>query len=1078
MAAKHPRSRFFLDSGIYDDLSYFADLEERIACLAISKDKGDAFEVFAEAYLATQNITQGKHVWPFAALPLSIAQDLQLDTGRDMGVDGVIETPLGQYDAYQVKFRSGRPKLTWDELSTFMGLTDQVSQRILFTNCDDFPKLMNDRTGFFCIRGNDLDRLEQSDFETIRQWLASGIIKATRKQPFPHQAEALDAILPALEQQDRATAVMACGTGKTLVALWLAERMQCKSVVVLLPSLALVRQTLHEWLKETTWPELSYLCVCSDPTVSRGADSVLVRQSDLDFSVTTDTDDIRWFLAVDFSGVRIVFSTYQSAHLLGAAMQGHEPFDLGIFDEAHKTTGRQGAKFGFALSDDNLAMRKRLFLTATPRHYNINRKNKEGDAQLVYSMDAPDVYGHVAHTLSFAKAAEQGIICDYKVVISVVTSEMLGRELIQRSEVLVDGDTVNARQVANQIAISQAVEKYGVNRIFSFHASVASARSFTSDQGEGIGSHLQDFDAFHVNGAMPTSKRAHVMKAFAEANRAVISNARCLTEGVDVPAVDMVAFMSPRKSKVDIVQATGRAMRKSPGKEVGYVLIPLFLEMENEETVEEALERTGLEDIWNVLQAMQEQDDALVDVIRQMREDKGRTGGFDDTRLREKIETIGPELSLETLQNTISAACVDQLGIFWDEQFGELKAYMEKFGDCAVNKEWPDNPKLGAWVSRQRVLRNRGKLVRNRIDRLDEISFIWDIDEWRWENNYALLKEFKNKNGHCNISMGWTENPKLASWVAYQRRYRKKGVLSADHISQLDKLHFQWNPIDEQWKSMFLKLVEFQNKHGHCRVPHGKNSKTPLSIWVNTQRKAKIANRISEERLERLNEIGFVWEPFEAKWNEMFEMLVDYKHSHGHCNVPINYADKPELAQWVSHQRRAFKKHKLGQDRIDKLADIGFQFSQLDANWEEMFTLLLQFKERFGHCNVSRDWEENKQLGIWVATQRKAEQIETSLSRERRNRLDAIGFIWNTLDAKWEEMYMALVEYKNGYGNCLVPGNWPPNPQLSHWVKSQRSAKREMRLTDAKISRLESIGFVWNMRDAKWEEMVTIQQPS
>jgi len=163
MTAKHQRSRFFLDSGIYDGLSCFAELEERIARLPINKDKGDAFEVFAEAYLATQHITQSKQVWPFEALPTSLAQTLQLDTGQDMGVDGVLETALGQYDAYQVKFRTGRPKLKWEELSTFMGLTDQVNQRILFTNCDDFPRLMNDRTGFFCIRGSDLDQPYNSD---------------------------------------------------------------------------------------------------------------------------------------------------------------------------------------------------------------------------------------------------------------------------------------------------------------------------------------------------------------------------------------------------------------------------------------------------------------------------------------------------------------------------------------------------------------------------------------------------------------------------------------------------------------------------------------------------------------------------------------------------------------------------------------------------------------------------------------------------------------------------------------------------------------------------------------------------
>ncbi len=147
--------------------------------------------------------------------------------------------------------------------------------------------------------------------------------------------------------------------------------------------------------------------------------------------------------------------------------------------------------------------------------------------------------------------------------------------------------------------------------------------------------------------------REKEMKAFREADRAIMSNARCLTEGVDVPAVDVVAFLSPRKSKVDIVQAAGRAMRKADGKETGYVLLPLFLETQENETIEEALERTDFEEAWDVLQAMQEQDAVLADIIREMREERGRRGGFDDSRLRERVEVLGPEVSLDVLRDAV-----------------------------------------------------------------------------------------------------------------------------------------------------------------------------------------------------------------------------------------------------------------------------------------------------------------------------------------------------------------------------------------------------------------------------------------
>ena len=167
--SRHPATTRFLDKGLFDGLSSFAEIETRISALPSNKEIGDAFEVFAEAYLATQKIVQAQEVWPFEAIPLEQRKAIGLDTGTDKGVDGTYRTFNDELRAYQVKFRSRRPSLTWDELSTFMGLTDQVSQRVLFTNCEALPNLMRDRSGFVAIRGSDLDRLTAIDLEAMRQ---------------------------------------------------------------------------------------------------------------------------------------------------------------------------------------------------------------------------------------------------------------------------------------------------------------------------------------------------------------------------------------------------------------------------------------------------------------------------------------------------------------------------------------------------------------------------------------------------------------------------------------------------------------------------------------------------------------------------------------------------------------------------------------------------------------------------------------------------------------------------------------------------------------------------------------------
>ena len=287
--ARHPKATFFVQRHLFSGVTSFAELESKIAALPDEQSRGAAFEVFAEAYLATQRKYDAAQVWPHGSVPLDILKNLGL-TQQDQGVDGVLQTLLGQFNAYQIKFRTGRPALTWRELSTFIGLADSphIHSRVLLTNCDELPAVLNDRQGFFCIRGSDLDRLEAGDFRAMEAWLADAAFIAPKKSPQPHQTEALDALLPALQTHDRVSAIMACGTGKTLVALWVAEHVAQAStpagsggvpppvgehapgrclnpppgtaalrILVLLPSLALLRQTLHEWLRETRLPSLA-----------------------------------------------------------------------------------------------------------------------------------------------------------------------------------------------------------------------------------------------------------------------------------------------------------------------------------------------------------------------------------------------------------------------------------------------------------------------------------------------------------------------------------------------------------------------------------------------------------------------------------------------------------------------------------------------------------------------------------------------------------------------------------------------------------------------------------------------------
>jgi superfamily II DNA or RNA helicase len=1079
-APLHLKARVFQQSKLFADLRTFDELERRISALADDGSKGAAFEVFAEAYLATQRKYDAAQVWPANAIPTDVLTRLVLPF-KDFGVDGVIQTVLGQYNAYQVKFRTGRPSLTWRELSTFIGLADSpnILSRVLLTNSDDLPAVLNDRQGFFCIRGSDLDRLETPDFREIETWLAGAAILHPQKTPREHQTEALHTLLSALQEHNRVSAIMACGTGKTLVALWLAERLGASRILVLLPSLALLRQTLHEWLHETSLPSLAYLCVCSDPTVKQDGDVIDTKQTDLDFEVSTNAGRVREFLDTPFAGAKIVFSTYQSAQVVGKAMNPGEQFEFGVFDEAHKTAGREGRNYSYALDDANLAIRKRLFLTATPRHYNPHQRDQEGDPQLVFSMDVPETYGPQAYRLTFAEAARQGIICNYKIVISVITSEMVTNELLSRGEVLVNGYPIRARQVANQIALRDAAEKYGVKKVFTFHRTVKSAASFVARGSEGIGIHLPDFGSFHVNGNMPTAQRERVMRDFKEASRAVMSNARCLTEGVDVPAVDMVAFLSPRRSRVDIVQATGRAMRQAEGKALGYVLVPLYVEVAAGENVEEAVRRADFGEVWDVLQSLQEQDDVLSELIRFVSEQKGRGKGVDDRFFADRIDFGGPRLSLESLRAAVTTRCLENLCTSWDVFLGQLKAFKERFGRCIVETGWEENPQLAKWVSALRTRRTKGLLSDDRIRCLDELGFIWDWQSIKaqetWMKWYHKLEAYVQEHGNPNVPRTYADRP-LASWVWINRQRRqgtnKSGSLTPEQIALLDELKFRWDAREEQWQERFEELQRFKSQHGHCGIEFETGEDKKLASWVSGQRTAAANGELQAERKAKLDEIGFNWssELLDLRWQEMFDELTKYHAEHGNVDVPSHWKGNPVLAAWVSHQRQSRKQQAISKERIRLLDEIGFTWQHWErGTFEDHYQELVRFKAEHGHCIIPHNYPEKPSLPNFVKyarTRRKAGK----LSPERIVKLDAVGFVWapgrhqgnaDGMSLEWKARFDELVRYRDEHGDCDVPTKWPKNPQLGKWASKQRFVRKRGVLHPERKRLLDGIGFTW-----------------
>ena len=1066
MASKHKEAQTFLRKGFFEGLKSFRDFEARTEKLANTKEVGDALEILVEAHLHLDQVLKAKNVWVVGDIPLNIRKSLNLPADSK-GIDGVYEDASGNIIPYQVKYRTDKETLPYGEVSSFLGITEEsLKDRVIFTNARNLATDITKRKGLRSFKAAQFHSLTEEDFSRIHDWLSDKKPAFKRWAPQTHQKEAIEKITAALKVADRTTAVMACGTGKTLVALWAAEAQEPKTVLVLVPSLALLSQTLPDWCKQTSWgARFRYLCVCSDASVDRSAkeDEYALKQSDLEFPVTTDAKVVKGFLNSNKSGVNVIFSTYQSAEVVAAGLKG-QTVDLGIFDEAHKTTGPKEGLFAFGLSDKNIRIKKRLFLTATPRHYKLNKRDKDGDFQVV-SMSDETVYGQVSYRLSFSAAVAAGIIVPYKVIISVSLNKEVDAELLRRGSTMVRRDQIQARWVANQIALKRAIEKTGATKIISFHSRVKLAEEFAGDGAQGITEHVKGFEVFHVNGGQNAADRKGLLDDFRAAKKGLITNARCLTEGVDVPAVDMVAFIDPRKSKIDIAQAAGRAMRqsKATNKKLGYIVVPLFIEQKKGETESEALVRSGFDEVAEVLGAMLESDDDLIDTIKEMQEARGRGDKFTPKQLRDKIEVIGPEIDLKELTNSIDVEILDRLGISWDRWFGQLQRFHKLEGHCLVPvKQMVNGLKLGIWVSSQRLRKNR--LTHDQISRLDSLNFSWDPLTEQWEEAFAALQKFRKREGHCRILQTHVENGiKLGSWAGTQRH--KKSGLSPERVERLNSLDFIWDPINDQWSKAFLTLKKFQSINGHCKVPPSFTlGDFKLGIWTKTQRKSK--KLLTTKQVSLLESIGFSWDPRTEQWEEAFSALKEFKARMGHCRPPRGLEEKGViLYNWIAKQRS--NKPALTDEQRSRLDSIGFSWDPFSEQWEEGFSALQTFHKREGHCRVLRNvFINGLKLGTWVLKQRNKRE---RLSKDQVKRLDSLNFIWDLHGEQWEEAFAALQKFHKREGHCRASQSHDEDGiNLGKWITKQRMKKAQ--LSPEQVSRLESIGFSWDPRTEQWEE--------
>jgi superfamily II DNA or RNA helicase len=680
------RSRAFLDA--VASAKSWADIHTAWASKT-EKEKGDRFEDLTQAYLqiTPEYSSKLKHVWRLDEVPSTTRQKLKLPA-TDKGIDLVAETHEGEFWAIQCKYRQNTDQqLTHTDISTFTSLTFQACKGFSFALvCSTTERVTSlyrgeERIGFCAL--DVWQGLDQEFFNSLRNRLTGKEDRLDPRTAREHQTQAVkDGVEHFIKQKaTRGKLIMPCGTGKSLTAWFLSQALKSKRIVIAVPSLSLVRQTLKVWLRESVANNINveWICVCSDETAGKAdQDDVVVQRQDIAVPCLTSSDKIADWLKVKHKGLTVVFTTYQSGEVLAtAARKAKFVFDLGIMDEAHKTVGDGGKQFSILLHDHNVEISKRIFMTATERRY-------KGSSDKVLSMDNIEVYGDTFHQLSFKQAmeAKKPILCDYNIItIGVSRQEM--KELIQKNVFVrpTSGkwdEELEADMLAAMVALRKAMKEHPIKHAVSFHGSIQRAQIFQAHN-DTFTQEFPEFgnlQIFHVSGQTPTGTRSNIIKTFAKAERSLITNARCLTEGVDVPGIDCVLFADPRKSTVDIVQAVGRALRPSEGKKLGYVILPVL--HDTDATSEQMIESGAFKEVLSTLSALAANDDRIIEYFRGISQGRNPSGS---SRVRFELgERIAERIDINKLVYDLEIKCWNRLAKLSWRPFEEAREFIRNIG--------------------------------------------------------------------------------------------------------------------------------------------------------------------------------------------------------------------------------------------------------------------------------------------------------------------------------------------------------------------------------------------------------------
>ncbi|MEB7312350.1 DEAD/DEAH box helicase [Enterococcus faecium] len=694
----------------------------------IQRDKGTLFEKIAQIYFKNEPTYKNlfSDVWLLNEVPEEYAIPK-----KDTGVDLVARNEAtGELTAIQAKFYDS--KIYKRHIDSFLAELNKsyYSNGIIVYSLDSLSSNADEAINQLSksvqqIGLSDL-RNSQVDWESFIPSRPNEVKVKNTKKTRPYQNDAINLTIEYFKENDRGQLIMAPGTGKTFTSLKLVEKMakqtnkETFNVLYLVPSIQLLSQTLIGWNNDTELSMHSF-AVTSDRNASKKKNADELSAKDIGFPATTDSEKLLSNYKKIENNQRdltVVYSTYQSIEVLHEAQEkGFPEFDIIICDEAHRTTGakalgEEASVFTRVHNNNYIKANKRLYQTATPKIYGTDAKQKAEDSSVILSsMDDKDIYGEEIFRLGFGQAVSNDILTDYKVMVLAVDEKVIQKDMqkvLSDSENGLDVDDVSKLiGVWNGLMKRSSVDKDAVfegkpmQRAISFINTINNSKKISSQFNEVVNEYLdgnetiqQSINVRHVDGAMNTLEKKEALdwlsEDFAEDETRVLSNVKFLTEGIDVPNLDAVIFLAPKKSQVDIIQAVGRIMRKFKDKEYGYIILPIVIP---EGTTPESIldNNKKYEAVWQILNALRSVDERFSAMINKLELNRKKPENMD-------VIGIGEAPSDEDVENSSKSNDNEQssyqtaLDLDWGEIENAIYAkVVKKVGDRRYLEDWSED---------------------------------------------------------------------------------------------------------------------------------------------------------------------------------------------------------------------------------------------------------------------------------------------------------------------------------------------------------------------------------------------------